>query len=76
MKVDKMKIWIDWLNHLGCPVGRFWATFWKQEVQDDQRAFDIVAKAEVDCQPATLGPDPSKASLSEYAKYFEKCVNL
>ena len=30
----------------------FWVTFLKQQVQTDQRAFDIVAKAEIDCKQA------------------------
>ena len=48
--------------------------FLKQQVQTDQRAFDIVAKAEIDCKTSSLGHDPTKASEADVCKFYEKSV--
>ena len=55
---------------------RFWVTFLKQQVQTDQRAFDIVAKAEIDCKTSSLGHDPTKASEADFSKFYEKVCEI
>ena len=55
---------------------RFWVTFLKQQVQTDQRAFDIVANAEIDCKTSSLGHDPTKASEADFCKFYEKFCEI
>ena len=53
----------------------FWVTFLKQQVQTDQRAFDIVAKAEIDRKTGSLGHDPTKA-LEADCNFYEKVCEI
>ena len=54
----------------------FWVTFLKQQVQTYQRAFDIVAKAEIDSKTSSLGHDPTKASEADICKFYEKVCEI
>ena len=55
---------------------RFWTTFLKEQVQTDQRAFDIVAKVEIDCKTSSLGHDPTKASEADFCNFYEKACEI
>ena len=55
---------------------RFWVTFLKQQIQTDQRAFDIAAKAETDCKTSSLGHDPTEASEADFCNFFEKVCEI
>ena len=52
-------------------------TFLKQQVQTDERAFDIVAKAGIDCKTSSLGRhDPTKASEADFCNFYEKVCEV
>ena len=52
-------------------------TFLKQQVQTDQRSFDIVVgKAEIDCKTSSLGHDPTKASEADFCNFYEKVFEV
>ena len=51
-------------------------TFLKQQVQTDQKAFDIVAKAEIYCKTSSLGHDPTKASEADFCNFYEKVCQV
>ena len=42
------------------------------EAAGDQRACDIVEKAEIDCETSNLGYDPTKTSETEFCDFYEK----
>ena len=50
--------------------------FLKKQVQTDQEAFDIVAKAEIDCETSILGHKPTKSSKTDLCNLMKKSVKL
>ena len=52
---------------------RFWVTYLKQQTQKDPRAYDALIEAEKQLKHF-VGDTPDKASLAEFTKYFDTCV--